>query len=94
MKKKTAAGPRLKEHGSVRKDLVAWCLMIPSLILFAFFVWVPLLDTVRMSFYSVKGTTLVDFVGFENYKKLTIQPAFTLSAGSVPVRSASSAATA
>lgn len=81
MKKKTAAGPRLKGHGRVRADLAAWCLMLPSLILFAFFVWLPLLDTVRMSFYSVKGTALVDFVGFENYKKLMVQPAYQIAWG-------------
>lgn len=55
--------------------------MIPSLVLFAFFVWVPLLETVRMSFYEVKGTDLVKFVGFENYRKLFIQPAFSIAWG-------------
>ena len=81
MKRKTDQSPRLGQHGRIRKDLVAWALMAPSLILFAFFVWVPLLDTVRMSFYSVKGTTLVDFVGLENYKKLLIQPAYQIAWG-------------
>lgn len=63
----------------LRRTVSAWLLMLPSLILFAFFVWVPLLETVRMSFYSVKGTTLVEFVGFENYRKLTVQPAFSIA---------------
>lgn len=69
------------KSAKLRSDLGAWVLMIPSLILFAFFVWLPLLETVRMSFYEVKGTTLVKFVGFENYKKLFVQPAFSIAWG-------------
>lgn len=75
MKKKSINNAKL------RSDLGAWVLMIPSLVLFAFFVWVPLLETVRMSFYEVKGTDLVKFVGFENYRKLFIQPAFSIAWG-------------
>ena len=69
------------KSAKLRSDLGAWLLMIPSLVLFAFFVWVPLLDTVRMSFYEVNGTTLVKFVGLENYRKLAIQPAFNIAWG-------------
>lgn len=65
----------------LRRDLVAWLLMIPSLILFAFFVWGPLLDTVKMSFYETKGMNLVEFNGLENYKKLLIQPAYKIAWG-------------
>lgn len=66
-------------HARIRSDLIAWGLMAPSLILFAFFVWVPLIDTVKMSFFDVKGTTLVDFVGFKNYTLLWAQPAFKIA---------------
>lgn len=53
--------------------------MLPSLILFAFFVWIPLLDTVRMSFYDVKGVELTKFVGLKNYQKLLVQPAYKIA---------------
>lgn len=69
------------KNGKLRSDLGAWALMLPSLVLFAFFVWVPLLETVRMSFYEVKGTELVKFVGFANYRKLFIQPAYSIAWG-------------
>ena len=68
-------------NAKLRSDLGAWMLMLPSLLLFAFFVWVPLLETVRMSFYEVNGTTLVKFVGLENYRKLFIQPSFSIAWG-------------
>ncbi len=64
---------------SLRKDLGAWLLMVPGLILFAFFVWTPLLDTVKMSFYETKGMNLVKFTGLTNYKKLLVQPAYKIA---------------
>lgn len=79
MKKKSAPVSPLTRRVRFRKDLAAWALMIPGLILFAFFVWIPLLDTVRMSFYSVKGTALMEFIGFENYRKLLVQPAYRIA---------------
>lgn len=66
-------------RAKLRRDLVAWLLMVPSLILFAFFVWGPLLDTVKMSFYETRGMNLVKFIGFENYKKLLVQPAYKIA---------------
>lgn len=65
----------------LRRDLFAWLLMIPGLILFAFFVWGPLLDTVKMSFYETKGMNLGKFVGLANYKKLLVQPAYKIAWG-------------
>lgn len=65
----------------LRSDLAAWLLMVPSLILFSFFVWGPLLDTVKMSFYQTKGMNLTKFVGFENYTKLLVQPAYKIAWG-------------
>lgn len=73
-------GERLPgSNAKFRRDLGAWALMIPSLILFAFFVWIPLLDTVRMSFYDVKGVELTKFVGLKNYQKLLVQPAYKIA---------------
>ena len=50
-----------------KKDILGWAIMLPSLILFGFFVWEPLLESVRLSLYSAKGVELQDFVGFDNY---------------------------
>ena len=63
----------------VRRNVSAWMLMIPSLILFAFFVWGPLLDTVKMSFFNTKGIEITEFVGLQNYKKLLVQPAYQIA---------------
>lgn len=81
MKKRNSAIRLPSGSGKLRRDLLAWLLMIPSLVLFAFFVWGPLLDTVKMSFYETKGMNLVKFIGLENYKKLLVQPAYKIAWG-------------
>lgn len=75
---KQTNGLRL-QSGSLRRNVSAWMLMIPSLILFAFFVWGPLIDTVKMSFYDTKGIQITKFVGLKNYKKLLVQPAYQIA---------------
>lgn len=50
-----------------KSDLVGWLVMLPALILFAFFVWEPLLESVRMSLHTARGVDLQEFVGFKNY---------------------------
>lgn len=81
MKKKNNAIRLSIPKARLRSDLAAWALMVPSLILFAFFVWGPLVDTVKMSFYETKGMNLVKFIGFENYTKLLVQPAYKIAWG-------------
>ena len=49
-------------------NISGWVIMLPTLILFAFFVWEPLLESVRLSFYTAQGVRLKEFVGFQNYK--------------------------
>jgi len=62
-----------------RKDLVGWLIMLPTIILFAFFVWEPLLESVRLSMYDAKGLKLLKFVGFDNYVQLFHYPIFMKS---------------
>lgn len=52
----------------VKKNLLAWLIMLPSLILFAFFVWTPLIKNVILSFFS--DYSFKKFVGFKNYQAL------------------------
>ena len=52
----------------VKKNLLTWLIMLPSLILFAFFVWTPLIKNVILSFFS--DYSFKEFVGFKNYQAL------------------------
>lgn len=50
-----------------KSDVFAWLIMLPALVLFGFFVWEPLLESVRLSLYSARGVELQEFVGLKNY---------------------------
>lgn len=58
------------------RDLIGWLIMLPTLTLFAFFVWEPLLESVRLSLYTAKGIRIQEFVWFDNYIKVFKHPDF------------------
>ena len=59
-----------------RRDLISWLVMLPSVILFAFYIWEPLLENVRLSLYSTIRYQTVDFVGLANYARVLKVPDF------------------
>jgi len=69
-----AAQPFNKER--FKRNLSGWLIMAPSLILFAFFIWAPLVSNIELSFYSTQGFNKVDFVGFANYIAVFEDPLF------------------
>ena len=64
--KKGYVAPRKKSKFG-KTDIMGWLIMLPTVILFAFFVWEPLLESIRLSLYSARGVELQEFVGLENY---------------------------
>jgi len=62
--------PRVKKHIS------GWLIMVPSLVLFAFFVWAPLFESVRLSLFRAQGIRLIEFVGLQNYRDVFQHPDF------------------
>lgn len=67
---------KVKKPWLQKKDLIGWLIMLPAIVLFAFFVWEPILESVRLSMYTAKGFRLEEFVGFDNYKRLFQYPVF------------------
>ena len=51
-----------------RKNMVGWLIMIPSLALFIFFVWLPLCKNIILSFFN--DYSFSEFVFLENYKAI------------------------
>jgi multiple sugar transport system permease protein len=62
----------------VREGLSALAFLAPSLIGISIFFLIPFLDTIRRSFYNVRG---VDFIGLDSYVSVLNNPAFRLAAG-------------
>ncbi len=60
-------GKRISAHGRRAEALKAWLIMLPGLILMTFFVWEPLLESVRMSLYKTENVELVEFIGLKNF---------------------------
>jgi multiple sugar transport system permease protein len=62
---------RISTHyiNKLKTNVSGWLILIPGLIIFAFFIWEPLLASIRLSLYTTNSTMdLVKFVGFTNYK--------------------------
>ena len=52
----------------IKRNLTAWLIMLPSLLLFLFFVWLPIGKNIIVSFFS--NYDFKEFVGFQNYKDI------------------------
>ena len=59
-----------------KRDLMGWLVMLPTLILFAFFVWEPLIENVRLSLFKTVRYEIQDFVGVDNYIRVFQNPDF------------------
>lgn len=59
---------RQRYFGKIRKDYGGWLFAIPSVILFYFFVWRPIVIAISYSFFDLKGFTPTAFIGLENYR--------------------------
>lgn len=62
----------IKKSGSIKsllqRNLTAWLLLIPSVLLFYFFIWRPIGVGIVYSFFKLKNYVPVEFVGLKNYK--------------------------
>lgn len=72
MKMQTSKVSTLRHRAAVRikKDIVAWMLILPSVILFTVFFWQPIVSSIYLSFFKTAGFEAVNFVGLTNYVKV------------------------
>lgn len=52
---------------ALSKNISGWLIMSPSVVLFAFFLWEPLIESLRLSLYQTQGMRLIKFIGFKNF---------------------------
>jgi multiple sugar transport system permease protein len=60
----------------MKKNLSGWLIMIPSLILFGFYIWQPLFYGVFLSLSKTRGFEALGFGGFDNYIEVFNDPVF------------------
>lgn len=58
---------RIQASAKRAESVKAWLIMLPGLVLMTFFVWEPLLESIRMSLYKTENVELVEFVGLDNF---------------------------
>lgn len=66
----------INKDGFKKRDLLSWFILLPGVILFAFFVWAPLIENIRLSVYSLKGFKTQTFIGLDNYIAVINHPDF------------------
>lgn len=70
MKKRVTAGT-VKKSGQLgakfKKNISAWCILLPSVILMCYIVWRPIFISLYYSLFKMQGYNLVEFVGLKNY---------------------------
>lgn len=55
---------------ALKKDLSGWILVIPTVFLFVFLVWRPIILGITYSFFDLNGFEPIKFVGFENFRQV------------------------
>ncbi len=70
------AGVKATHAPARRRDLTPYLLLLPSLVLYAVFMLVPLVQTVGVSFTKWDGFTSPTFVGMRNYTDIFTDPKF------------------
>lgn len=58
----------------IKKNVISWLIMLPSLALFLFFVWIPIMNSFGLSFFS--DFDFKNFVGLQNYTDLFASSSF------------------
>ena len=56
-----------KHAAKLKKNLSAWLILLPSVILMCYIVWRPIIVGVYYSLFKMQGYTATDFVGLKNY---------------------------
>lgn len=60
----------MKKKAAIKRNLISWLIMTPTIILFAFYVWVPLVESIVLSVCDTDGLRIHGFVGLQNYRSV------------------------
>ena len=62
---------------TIKKNMSGWLILLPGVILFAFYVWGPLGESMWLSLFTTKGFHAEQFVGLQNYVDVVNHPDFS-----------------
>src|SRR5690554_3962298 len=81
MNKDIVYNHKTNKKANIKKEVLAWIIAIPSLLLFAFFLWGPLLQNIVFSFAKTSNFDMEGFNGLQNYIHVFNDPRFTQALG-------------
>lgn len=70
MAKQQSTAKNKSVSGLLRRNISGWLLIIPSIILFVFIIWRPIIIGISYSFFDLQGFKPVEFVGFKNFAEV------------------------
>ncbi|GGH38645.1 carbohydrate ABC transporter permease [Paenibacillus segetis] len=73
------AGKSLKRTSNWKKYMWGYLFLVPVIVVFIVFLWVPIIKGIVYSFYNIDFVKGNVFVGFENYKTILNNPDLLLS---------------
>ena len=56
-----------KRRSFILRNISGWTLLVPSILLFIFLIWRPIIIGIGYSFFKLNGFTPTEFVGLKNY---------------------------
>lgn len=65
-----------RKYWIFKEQVGSWLIILPSVVLFTFFVWVPMGESIVMSLFKTKGVNLDKFVLFDQYLSVFKDPNF------------------
>lgn len=65
----------------LKKNIPGWALIVPTVLLFTFLVWRPIVVGITYSFFDLQGFEPVRFAGFENYSQVLKDTNFVKTLG-------------
>ncbi len=76
MKLKTKEIKKSSKFNQSKEQIISWAIALPSILLFIFFLWGPLIQNIVFSFFKTSNFEMVSFTGFDNYIKIFNDPRF------------------
>lgn len=70
MAKQQSTAKNKSVSGLLRRNISGWLLIIPSIILFVFIIWRPIIIGISYSFFDLQGFKPVEFVGLKNFAEV------------------------
>ncbi len=68
--RKTKKKKGLRPVTIFKRNISGWLLLLPSIILFFFIIWRPIVIGIGYSFFKLEGFTPVKFVGLDNFRDI------------------------